>query len=313
MAMMSARGTRAALGDLGGALDGPVWLSRSGDRISPDGKGDCRATIERLRSMLERHGGTKARKHGGGGREKISTGIRALDEVLPRGGLPAGAVIEVLSAEIGVGARTLALRAAMHAAGGVPPHLPLRASVPSSLHPFRKSVVVVDCDGDFYPPGAAAMGMRLDRLLVVRVRNAADAFWAVEQSLRCEAVAAVVATRLPLDELRSRRLQLAAESSGSIGLIVAPAGTRRHTFAAVRLLVEGEARRHEGTKEGYEFDAIRRCRITVLKVREGSPVEPIVTGLSEEWGEGRDETFDVPLHSTVADRSVATGPWRLTA
>jgi protein ImuA len=175
---------------------------------------------------------------------------------------------------MGSGAATLALRTALNAAGNQ-----------------DASLVVVDCDGDFYPPAAAAMGLPVDRLVVIRTGRAADAFWATEQALRCRSVGAVLATRLMLDEVRSRRLQLAAERSGGMALVLNPfkKSTARHSFAAVRLLIEPlpVTPRQSG---------MRRFRVTVLKVREGMPVEPVILDTT-------DETFDVPLHPVSADRA----------
>ena len=266
-------------------------------------------TIERLRRLLARH---EARRLPAGGRRaaRVSTGWLALDDRLPGGGLPGGSVIEVLSEGMGCGAGTLALRTALNAVGGGDSRL-----------------VVVDCDGDFYPPAAAAMGLPVDRLVVVRAGRAADAFWATEQALRCRSVGAVVATRLVLDEVRSRRLQLAAERSGGMALVLSPfkKAAGRHSFAAVRLLIEpvavaareGEAREGEApaepgprlsdwslphrdrfrrsTADDSSASSGRRLRVTILKVREGMPVEPVILDVA-------DETFDVPLHSVSVDR-----------
>ena len=294
-----------------------------------------RSTIERLRKLLGRY---HERQRGIGGRrsERIPTGFAALDGVLPHGGLPAGSVIEVLSDGLGIGARTLALRAARHAAA-ISDVDELNSA---KLLTLTKTVVVVDCDGDFYPPAAVAMGIPADRLLIVRVSNSADAFWATDQALGCQAVGAVIATRLVLDDVRSRRLQLATEHSGGLALILAPSAgaAGRHTFAAVQLLIEPVApdakrawaitrhlteprapatdlvtpRRRSGFglaapirarwfSSFSDTEVVRRCRITVLKVREGMPVEPVIVGLS-------DETFDVPLHPVPADRAAGSSP-----
>ncbi|MEE9297078.1 MAG: hypothetical protein V3W34_19220 [Phycisphaerae bacterium] len=188
-------------------------------------------TVERLGKLLERY---QRRRRGVAGKRRASipTGISELDEALPHGGLPAGSVIEVLSGGSGSGARTLALRIAIRAAC-----VDAQSAIRNPQSAIR-NVVVVDRDGDFYPPAAVALGLAVDRLLVVRVRGPAEAFWATDQALRCRAVGAVVATRLELDSARSRRLQLAAEGSGGVALVLGLGSGRRHTFAAVQLLVE---------------------------------------------------------------------------
>jgi hypothetical protein len=108
-----------------------------------------------------------------------------------------------------------------------------------SLDPSSRSIIFVDTWGDFYPPAVAAFGIDPESLIVIRNVSQRDAFWAVDQCLRCSAVAAVIAPLSRLDERESRRLQLAAESSGTLGLLLRQGQPRSRTFAAVRMLVEG--------------------------------------------------------------------------
>lgn len=290
-----------------GSVKQPVgMLSRdqvAGKHVPSGAKHDNRQTIERLQKLLDdhRHRGHKAAPTG---LKIIPTGLSALDEALPDGGLPTAALIEILTAGSGIGARTLALRAAVAAAaGGLDGDVPSSASQSANLVTLSKCIVVVDCDGDFYPPAAAAMGIPMDSLLIIRPKRAADAFWAAEQALRCKAVGAVVATRLPLDGLRSRRLQLIAEDSGGMILTLASAKTktitktRSHSFAAVQLLIE-PLPRAPATVASPLMGGVpdRCCRITVLKSRERIPVETLIVGPS-------DETFHVPPHPIPADRA----------
>jgi hypothetical protein len=102
----------------------------------------------------------------------------------------------------------------------------------------RRVLVVVDRRGVFYPPAAAAWGMPLDRVVLVRPTNQSDEQWAVNQALRCSAVAAVLAWPQQADDRTLRRWQLAAESSGVVGLLVCPTALRATpSWAEVRLLV----------------------------------------------------------------------------
>ena len=55
------------------------------------------------------------------------------------------------------------------------------------------AVVVLDRTGEFYPLAAVAQGIEPARLIVVHPGNKADHTWALDQALRCPAVAAVVA------------------------------------------------------------------------------------------------------------------------
>lgn len=248
-------------------------------RVARDGARQAR--LQQLREMLDRH-----RQHQrGGGRRVVPTGLTGLDEMLPRGGLPGGAVTEILSSLDGGGATTLALRAALAAAGDT------------------GGVVVVDSRGDFYPPAFWRLGMAVDRLVVIRTSNLREALWAVDQALRCSAVAAVVAPVGRLEDATSRRLQLAAESRGGLALLLRPVTDQRHSFAAVQMRVEPVGvdeggRPQAGHNRGCgAFSYARLCRVTLMKVREGRPLEPFIISMD-------DETVTEPLLSVPGDRPV---------
>ncbi len=142
----------------------------------------------------------------------VSSGCPPLDGILPEGGFHRGTLTEWLADGDGAGATTLAVLAAREACrqGG--------------------TLVVVDADGGFYPPAAVRLGIAPGQLLVVRAEQRADHDWALDQALRCPAVAAVLAwPESPagrLDDRTFRRLQLAAEAGGSLGLLVRPAESR---------------------------------------------------------------------------------------
>jgi hypothetical protein len=148
----------------------------------------------------------------------------------------------------------------------------------------------------------------------------------MDQALRCSGVGAVIAPLRRVDERDSRRLQLAAESSGVSGFILRPANDRARTFAAVRMKVDcrmeesdgGETSKHQNVKTSkanvaircFDVSTFRRfdvfshpspsrfCCITLLKVREGRPVGPILVDLHHETGDG-------PLRSVPGNRSAA--------
>jgi hypothetical protein len=165
------------------------------------------------------------------------SGLAELDEAL-RGGFARGAIHELIAVGEGAAARSIALLTAARAAGE------------------HKSILFIDTAGDFYPPGAAQLGVPLERLVIVRPGSRVDALWACEQALRCTAVAAVI-TCLPraLETQISRRLQLAAEAGRNVGLLVytqkaAAFGIRNgssaiQTFAATRLSLEPLEKRME--------------------------------------------------------------------
>jgi len=177
----------------------------------------CRQLVETLQEQITRLESTRRPSDAA----VIPTGCEALDRLLPEMGFRLGTLVEWLAAGEGTGRDTLALGTAREACreGG--------------------AVVVVDQAGEFYAPAAARLGIELRQVIVVRARNQADNTWALDQSLRCPAVAAVVAWPEKLDGHTFRRLQLATEQGGALGLLLRPLGARHEpSWAGVRLLIE---------------------------------------------------------------------------
>ena len=176
---------------------------------------------------------------------RCHSGIATLDTAL-EGGFARGAIHELLAAGGSAAVRSIALFVAAHAADG------------------QRSIVYLDTTHDLYPPGVAQLGVPLERLMVIRPSHSADALWVCEQSLRCSSVAAAILPLRSLDARISRRLQLAAETGGNLGLLLRSDASGGPTFAASRLRFEPLP----GVGEG------RRLLVSVLKLREGRLPQP---------------------------------------
>ncbi len=216
-----------------------------------------RAVLEHLRRQLER---VRAR-HRPASRGLHPTGFGALDAILG-GGLPGPAIHELVARTEAGGARTLALKLAWNIAGHAP----------------ASAILLIDPQGAFYPPAAAMMGIDLDRLLVGRVATSREALWLAEQALRCPALAAVVLWLRSIKPRSARRLQLAAEAGGNVGLLVVERACGS-SFAASRLIVEPRPPKPD------EADDLRLwlsqpLRVQVERLREGPA--------------GREATIDLP-------------------
>lgn len=137
----------------------------------------------------------------------ISLGVAAIDEILPGGGLAAGALHEIaLSAMTGE----------EDGAG-----LGFAAYCLGRLAVFKeKPVLWIGWADDLYPPALAALGLSPSCLIMVRPQGGVLPQWALEEALRCRALAGVVAELKGLDDKAARRLQLAARASGVTALVV---------------------------------------------------------------------------------------------
>ncbi len=155
---------------------------------------DRAAVLAGLRSRVARmEGGVRP-----SGRGAIPVAA-AVDAMLPAKGLARGALHEVLEADPGAAAGFAALMLAR--AGG--------------------PVLWIAPDPDAWPPGLVALGLSPADLILVRAVGE-DALWALEEALRCPAVAGAVAVCRALTLTASRRLQLAAEAGGGLGLVLRP-------------------------------------------------------------------------------------------
>jgi hypothetical protein len=192
----------------------------------------------------------------------LPTGFPALDTALPGGGWPGNALTEVLLAREGIGEMRLALptlarltRAGHHVAWIAPPYRP-------------------------YAPALAAAGVDLARLALVRCRDAREALWAFEQSLRAPECGAAFAWLAESDERVLRRLALAAREGRTWGVLWRrPGVAARATAAALRLGLEA--------RDG-------RLAVSVLKRRGGELAQPVVVDLAARWSTAPAEALARP-------------------
>ncbi len=76
-----------------------------------------------------------------------------------------------------------------------------------------------------YAHGLRAFGLDPERIILATIPRPADRLWAMEEALRCRDLAAVLGEVDSLDATASRRLQLAAEAGGTVGLLLRRHGT----------------------------------------------------------------------------------------
>jgi hypothetical protein len=241
-----------------GAMSG-VSQSECADLSQPDSRGQL---IDGLRQQLGRWGAATEAEEGG----VFSCGAAAVDRLLPGGGLRHGMLVEWVGACGGSGAATLGLLGAREAcrAGGV--------------------LVVIDRSLTFYPPAAAAWGIDLERLIVVRPNSARDELWAAVQALRSPVVAALWTTIERLDSRAFRRLQLAAEAGHTLGVLMRPAGAREQpSWADVRLEVEGKLQNAKCKMKNanWEASAIENLQFAICNLQSLRFGQPTKTGSSD--------------------------------
>jgi protein ImuA len=157
-----------------------------------------RSGIEELRERIRRLEGSA-----GSRRLVLPFGIQAIDQHLPGGGLALGALHEVA----GGGHGAIDGAAAALFAAGIAARL-------------RGQVLWCVTQQDLFAPALAQAGLVPDRVIYVEAGDEKSVLVCFEEGLRHGGLGAVVAEVARLSMTASRRLQLAAESSSTIGIAI---------------------------------------------------------------------------------------------
>ena len=153
----------------------------------------------------------------------VPTGFAKLDRELPGGGWPSGALTELLVTRPGIGEISLLMPALARLTRDrrwlfwiAPPHIP-------------------------YAPAIAQAGSDPARVIVVNPgpsshKNHPEVLWTIEQTLRSAVCGAVLAWPGVLTYTQLRRLQIAAEASDALAMLIRPAAVAHEASpAALRL------------------------------------------------------------------------------
>jgi len=158
----------------------------------------ARPVMDELRERIQRIEGSAARR-----RAVLPFGIREIDRRLPDGGLALGALHEVAGG--GNGALDGAA-AALFAAG-------IAART-------RRRVLWCVSRPDLFAPALAQAGLAPNRVIYVEAGDETTLLACFEEGLRHGGLGAVVAEVGRLSMTASRRLQLAAEGTGTMGIAI---------------------------------------------------------------------------------------------
>jgi protein ImuA len=164
--------------------------------------------IAELRERIQRLESGPSRR-----RTTLPFGVKEIDRHLPGGGLTLGALHEVAGGGNGV---VDGAAAALFSSG-------IAART-------RGKVLWCVTRQDLFAPAIAQAGLGPDRVIYVEAGDEKSLLACFEEGLRHGGLSAVVAEVVHLSMMASRRLQLAAESSGAIGIAVRR--WRRQTEAA---------------------------------------------------------------------------------
>jgi protein ImuA len=199
----------------------------------------------------------------------------AVDRWMPHGGLPAGCIHEVKGASL---ASALAFSSILSA----------------RIAGEHGNIVYIASGRSLHPLGLLPYGMRLDRFLYVSIRRPQDLAWAVMETLRCPQVSAVMSVLDGVSLTDSRRLQLAAESSGATGFLLGHATSPPIAAPITRWKVTSNV-----GKPAQRFDE-PAWTLDLLYCRGGRP-----GSWSIEWSNQRLSTSFNPLAAQTTREALA--------
>jgi protein ImuA len=161
--------------------------------------------------------------------QTMDTGYAALNDVLPGGGWPQGALIEVLQPQAG-----------LHEWGLIAPAL-----AATQLASPDQLTVLVGAPCLPFGPALGARQINMQRLLCVQAGQANQGkapalLWATREALQCADVAAVLAWLPDARSAHLRRLQIAAHAYDKLLFVFRPFRAQQESSPApLRLLLEG--------------------------------------------------------------------------
>ena len=247
------------------------------------------AALERRPAALE--GAAGGRRAG----RCWALGVGALDDALPEGGLAADGLHEAAGASGADGPAAAAFLAAL-LAGRV------RARERGRERGSERGAVLV-CQsrggaarfGRLHGPGWRDLGLEPADLLILRARRERDVPWAMEEGLRCGALAAVLAEAESIPFTVSRRLALAAAEGGTPALLLRHDALGPASAAQTRWRVAALPGRTDPFDAGAP--GLPRWRLALVRARGGRPATCDV-----EWNR---ETGDFRMAAALADRPAA--------
>jgi protein ImuA len=185
--------------------------------------------------------------------EARGIGLGPLEVAFPNGVFPIGTIHEMICPTPEQAAATGGLMAGMLGAlmqqGGV--------------------CLWVSTSRKLFPSSLTAFNIEPDRVIFIDLQREKDVLWAMEEALKCEGLAAVIAEVRDISFAQSRRLQLAVESSKVTGFLLRNDPRKLGTTTCVaRWQITPLPSETEDELPGVGFP---RWQVDLLRVRNGSP------------------------------------------
>lgn len=202
---------------------------------------------------------------------KEALGLGEIEKAFPNGVFPKKAIHEFITVEPEQSA----------ASGG------FIGALLSILMKEGAACVWISTRRKLFPASLRLFNVDPERIIFMDVGTEKDALWIMEEALKCEGLAAVVAELNELSLIESRRLQLAVEQTGVTGFILRKDARKAvSSMATARWKIFPLPSITEDKMPGVGFP---RWNVELTKVRNGNPGNWILEWAGDEFVEIRKE------------------------
>lgn len=223
--------------------------------MTPQRKSDVFAELQ---TSILRLQGLKFSKN-----DSLNFGLGPINESFPNASFPLGAVHEFLSEQ---------KEAAASTSGFI-------AGLLSHLMGSTGATLWISSSRTLFPPALKIFGTEPDRFIFLDLKKEKDVIWAMEEALKCNALAAVVGEMREIDFTASRRLQLAVEQSQVTGFIIRNNYKNLTTTACVSRWKISPLPSESIELPGIGFP---KWKIELVRIRNGKPGE-----WNAQWVDGK--------------------------
>jgi protein ImuA len=213
----------------------------------------------------------------------LKIGWGSIDQAFPNKSFPVGAIHEFISSVPADKAAT---------SGFV-------AGIIAALMKNGGSCIWISASRTIFPPALRLFGIEPHHIIFVDLQKERDILWAMEESLKCPGLGAVVGELNDLSFTASRRLQLAVEQSSVTGFVLRHQPKNMNTNACVtRWKISSLPGMIPDKLPGLGF---ANWNVELLKVRNG---KPDVWQIGWEGGKFRNHPAMIKLITTEEKKKV---------
>ena len=191
--------------------------------------------------------------HATPGNYKDECGLATINNAFPNKVFPKAAVHEFISCSPGDVAATIGFI----------------SGIIASLMKNKSAAIWISNNKIIFPPALKNFGITPDKIIFIYLKKEKEILWAMEEALKCEALAAVIADIPNLNFTASRRLQLAVEKSNVTGFILRQTKNIISPTACVsRWKITSLPTALSNNMPGVGFP---RWNVELIKIRNGKP------------------------------------------